>query len=246
MGRKKPAFNKLLLSTLLMLGFIMVFFYKLEDSDDTSKESTQVIVDKGDEKASQNREPASIKKGDKTSTVATNHASSSLPQIPSQNEPIISLLEKYEIDYKKDAVVVGDQTWFFSDKYSIVPKGLFKEGMGKVAGQDDFFVITELYGNRSVEKFPPLVVSYNTGSIVPITGDLFIKYENFSESYDFLRKTKNSKIIRSKSLTEISRMQLVPQRKDQVVAFFKKVKSFEGQHSIVHVDFIKNYIAKPI
>lgn len=187
------------------------------------------------------------KKNDVSSWVDPKKATDSSPLIPVPDGELVALLERYDLNYKKDVLRVEDQTWYFSDRYSLVPKFQFKESMGKIVGGDDFYVVAELFNPLAMEKFPPLVISYNTGSIVPITGDFYVKYEEFHQASSAFRSSKQlHKIVHTKTLKELNRFQLVPERKDQIMEVFKKLKGLEGTHSIVHVDFIKKYIVRPI
>lgn len=243
--KKNKNKNKIVFLWLPVLLFVLIAISL--DDDNIHKNSTSTSLNVSSMPSS-SRSVASVSTPQNISGVKKITQDTS-PFVPSTDPEFIALLDKYDLNNQHDVVRVEDQTWYFSDRYSLVPKYKFNDSMGKVISNDEFYVVAELNNPQMMEKFPPLVVSYNTGSIVPITGDFFIKYENISQATAGINSSTDKdhhRIIQTPILSELSRFQLIPQRKDQIVSVFKKLKSLEGSNSIVHVDFITKYMSKPI
>lgn len=202
---------------------------KVGTTDDVSKNATALNINNNFQQNSKvnDRKPASEEQ---------------VPIIPEPDAPIMKLLEQFDLDAQKDAVIMGYDTWFVSDKYSAVPLKSFKPDMGRLVHQTDLFAVVEL-SNRSLQDlYPPLVISYSTGSIVPITGDLVIKYDqNSLPVKNYLKKFQETLVIDNKEVQSLHLLQFSLKRKSEVFKIYGEINGAIGNHNIVSVELIKRY-----
>jgi hypothetical protein len=165
----------------------------------------------------------------------------------SSDEPTINLLEKFELDPKKDVRQVGFDRWFVSDKYSLVPRTRFRESMGRVIENTPQFVIAEIYNGQLQERFPPLVISHSTGNIVPLTGELIIRYQGDPlDTKKYLSTLKGSLVVDHSNLRSIRILQLSIKRKNEIFKFYDQIQKNIGRYNIEYVELEQRHLIRPI
>lgn len=253
MRNKDPKYYlKYFLVGILFLAVCYKFFTNSSNdvttTDDPDKNSTTTKIGTFDRLSKKDTTAYKNTNNQQNRSLASRNPASQNDQssIPHQDSPIINLLERFEIDPKNDFLNVGYDTWFISSKYSIVPISRFNENMGTVVEKTSQHVVAELFSGNLQEKFPPLVISYSTGNIIPLTGDILIKYEeNVLTVKKFLSQYKGTLVIDNKELRSINLLQLAVKRKNEIFQLYELILSSVGKNNIVSVELEQRHLARP-
>jgi len=234
--------NKKLLVFFLVLTFIIYFYNKNSATDFTSYKNENV-----GSKNINNREVASVKNGmemskkeisnptrneEATSREVASSQSDSTDESSidslNQNDPILEKLKKYGMNPKNQTSMEGDKL-FFSNKIVLIPLSEFTEDMGKKIGEAHNFVITEAANDQVLKNATPLTFSYATGSPVPLSGDLLVKYDDFKD-LPYISETLSAlglKIIETASLHSVKRVIARPPHKNEVLQYYSQIQGLK-------------------
>ncbi len=167
--------------------------------------------------------------------------------LPTPDDATIELLERLEINYQTDAKKVGEDIWYVSDKYSNVPLHQYQSIMGTMKEKTALFAVVDLTQNLLHDEFPPTAVSYATGKIVQLTGDILLKYESDPDGIkNFLKKNfADIKFIDHPKLRNLKHLYMVLQNKNEVLKTFDELSKHVGKNNITHIELEKKEFQQP-